>query len=580
MKLLLKITTLILVALISILSIFAYFQIKDEKKVLSNFLNTQGKLLSNTISAGTIETILIEDYPLLDSYLNNTIKSFETIVYIKITKDDILISSAKNKNLKDDEKKLFFNDITIDGDVIAKLEIGLSTKNNKAILNNIIKKSLSLILVVSLVLFLLMIFIVKKLLLERIEKIKNHTKLISLGIYNKSLSMKTSDEFEDLANDINFMSNRINDSNKHSKTLTLKLKTQAKELIEVIKTKDMFLANMSHELKTPLNSINVISSIMKKNKEENLTNKQIENLNIINLCGHNLLYLINDVLDISKLEMGEIKINYQTFDFNKLIKEISSTIKPLAEEKGIDFKSIYDNKIRYIYSDDNRVKQIIKNFLSNSLKFCEKGKIELKVVDNNEYVNISVNDNGIGIAKNKVADIFDRFKQVDGSITRKYGGSGLGLSISKELAKLLEAEIIVQSEVNKGSTFTLKLPKNMNKVEIKSIEDIKDSTQKEKVLILSNDFIKLMQLVITLQKKFEVIQITDLLQFKEELKKDYKYIILDSEMICINDIKETNLEIIILSDNQDVLDPLIKKMAKSIFKKTNNQDEISSSLLN
>lgn len=586
MKLLFKITTLILVALISILSVFTYYQIENEKKVLSYFLNEQGSLLSSTISAGSIETILIEDYPLLDSYLINIQNSFKTIAYIKIFVDDTLVSSIKNKDLEKHNKEIFTKDITIDSDIIAKLEIALSTKNNDIILNNVIKTSLYSILSASLILFLLLVFIVKKFLLERIEKIKNHTKLISSGVYDKTLTINTSDEFENLAEDINYMSKSIYDSNKHSEDLTTKLKAQTIELKDVIKAKDMFMANMSHELKTPLNSINVISSIMKKNKEKNLSEKQVDNLNVINLCGHNLLFLINDVLDISKLEMGGIKIKYQSFNLKVLIDEIRSTTIPLSDEKNINFKVTYDKNINYIYSDNNRVKQIIKNFLSNSLKFCEKGNIELFIADNGEYVNISVKDDGIGIKKSELPYIFDRFRQIDGSTTRKYGGSGLGLSISKELAKLLNAEIFVESEINKGSTFTLKLPKNMKMIENKPIQKQEISDKKERLLFLSKDFMQFIQLVVNLQKNFEVVQISDMKQFYEEMKKDekedYKHIIIDSKIVSEDDIEKINRQIVLLTDDaNDIISSKLslRKTSKAIFKRTNSEKEINNYVL-
>ena len=198
-------------------------------------------------------------------------------------------------------------------------------------------------------------------------------------------------------------------------------------------------------------SLNVISSVMKKNSDKNLNEKQIKNLEIINSCGQNLQYLINDILDISKLDAGEIVLDNETFDLKKSLDNLYETILPQAQANNINFEYKIDENIKYIFSDENRVMQIIKNFLSNSLKFTKNGNILLKIEDDNNNVKISVKDDGIGIEEEKLKDVFDRFKQVDGSTTRKYGGTGLGLSISNAIAKLLEGNIVVESKITQLS---------------------------------------------------------------------------------------------------------------------------------
>ena len=387
------------------------------------------------------------------------------------------------------------------------------------------------------------------------------------------------DEIGILAKSMDAMHKQINESYINLKQLTLIQDKQKKDLEEANKSKDDFLANMSHELKTPLNSINVISSVMMKNKDLTLNEKQVKNLNIINQCGNDLLFLINDVLDISKLEAGQMKLNYETFDLKETVEEIQNMFKPQTKEKGIDFEVKYNMSTSMIYSDKQRLKQIIKNLLSNSIKFVNKnsGTIILTATEDKENFKISVEDNGIGIAKEKLEKIFDRFKQEDSSTTRKYGGTGLGLSICKELCNLLKGDINVQSQQNIKTIFSISLPKNssnVTKIETKkpevSIDNMSD------IIILNNDPIALMNLVITLKNSFNIEQVNSLVDLiKKEKEKKYFLLLVD-----IKDIRENDLEklINILGDKIVLISyddmPQFENRVKLIVKKPINSNEI------
>ena len=288
---------------------------------------------------------------------------------------------------------------------------------------------------------------------EPIVRLSNQTSLIKSK--NSQIQLIDTDILEISQLNTNFI-NMIDEINERTKRLY-----EAKVLAEELsKSKDDFLANMSHELKTPLNSIIVISDVMVKNKAKNLDAKQIKNLEIVNKCGKDLLFLINDVLDISKLEAGAIVLNNNTINIRDLIKTIYEMFYPQTKAKNIDFVLKIDERLENIYSDKEKIKQIVKNLLSNALKFTKEGKISLIVKDEDENVRIIVKDEGIGIEEDKLEHIFDRFKQVDGSTTRKYGGTGLGLAICKELAHLLKGEISVSSVINEGSTFEVVFSKN------------------------------------------------------------------------------------------------------------------------
>ena len=386
---------------------------------------------------------------------------------------------------------------------------------------------------------------------------------------------RKSKELEDYKNNLE---KKISEAIKETEDLNKELQLQKKDLIQANEAKDAFLANVSHELKTPLNSINLISAVMKKNSDNNLNQKQIKNLEIINSCGQNLQYLINDILDISKLDAGEVVLINETFDLKNSLDNLYEIILPQAENNNINFEYEFDENRKYIYSDENRIMQIIKNFLSNSLKFTKNGNILLKMEDNEDFVEISVKDNGIGIEEKKIKDIFDRFKQIDASINRKYGGTGLGLSISYALSKLLEGKITVESEIDLGSTFTLSVPKNSNMINKNDIikftkkYSLKES-QKEKILIFNANLHEMMYFVIKLKEYFEIKQVLDLNQFNDEKKNDYKYIVLDEVLINLEDIEDLDSNIVIISNNIEKSEKIYKGLYKKIFEKPLNINE-------
>ena len=368
------------------------------------------------------------------------------------------------------------------------------------------------------------------------------------------------------------------------------LKKQKKELILANKAKDDFLANMSHELKTPLNSINIISSVMKNNTAENLSEKQIKNLEIINKSGNQLLFLVNDALDLSKLESGELSLTYTNINIHTFIKNIYEMILPQTEEKNLKFTLNIDKSLDFIYSDENRINQILKNLLSNSLKFTETGEIKLTVINNEQTVKIIVEDEGIGIPDEKLVNIFERFKQVDESTSRKYGGTGLGLAICKELSLLLKGDISVQSIINKGTKFELIIPKsnetniNFKKSEKQEIneynlvqETSNSNEKKEKIIIFNNQPIFFFNIIIELSKRYVVEQETDFNDFLNlNNTGNIKKAIIDLSNLTedqINKISEENgKNFIFIYENEEEVEKLSGKSLFTINKKSIRND--------
>jgi len=240
---------------------------------------------------------------------------------------------------------------------------------------------------------------------------------------------------------------------------SINLKVQ--ELETTGKYKSEFLANMSHELRTPLNSILVLARILKDNKPANLSEDQIKYASVIFNAGNDLLTLINDILDLSKIESGKLDMQNEDIKITDILKDMEMLFAEIAINKKIKFTTNTTNVPAHLFTDKGRVEQVLKNLLSNAFKFTpDEGSIAINVVPGKAQQTISfcIKDSGIGVAPDKQKIIFDAFQQADGSTSRKYGGTGLGLSISRELASLLGGEITLTSEPGKGSEFILTIP--------------------------------------------------------------------------------------------------------------------------
>ncbi|MEN2412410.1 response regulator [Flavobacterium mesophilum] len=250
-------------------------------------------------------------------------------------------------------------------------------------------------------------------------------------------------------------------------------KSEALEL--TTRYKSEFLANMSHELRTPLNSILLLSRLLSENNNKSMNNEEVEFAKVIQSSGNSLLGLIDEILDLSKIEAGKMELEFLDVSTKEITDTLWNLFNLVAKEKGIEFEIISKEAPIVIKTDKMRLEQILKNLISNAIKFTEKGKVSLEIkvdTDDEKIICFIVKDTGIGIPLEKQPLVFEAFQQADGSTKRKYGGTGLGLSISRELAKLLKGEIVLHSKVNEGSSFTLCLPvfgSAYNKVNVEKI---------------------------------------------------------------------------------------------------------------
>ena len=291
---------------------------------------------------------------------------------------------------------------------------------------------------------------------------------------------QVNEELEEKASLLAEQNRKVEQKNDEVEAARLALEEKAEQLALSSKYKSEFLANMSHELRTPLNSLLILSKLLADNKDGNLNQKQIEYAQTIHSSGSDLLSLINDVLDIAKVEAGKMEVNPAETPLKEVAASLEKGFRAMAEQKSLEFStSVAADLPATIYTDAQRLEQVLKNLLSNAFKFTTEGKVSLTVrrAEKNRrfqqatlnhaegIVAFAVADTGIGIASDKQRLIFEAFQQADGTTSRKFGGTGLGLSISREIAKLLGGEIRVESTPGQGSTFTLFLPLHYKETE-------------------------------------------------------------------------------------------------------------------
>jgi len=559
--------------------------INDNIDSKTRFLKDLVKVPLSIYDLATLDNIIekAQDDTILNSIiiLNAQEKIVSTYYKLENLNVEKLIRIKQDKTLNFEDKVYKVKHISIkeEDTTLGSMYLVFDlSETNQFIQNN--KEKTLIIIFIEILISTILSYLIGSKLTKKLTRLSNIA--IDIG-KNKSPQIpytNTDDEIGSLSKSFVYMQENLLNRTKKLKDLTNKLESQKKELELANKEKDDFLANMSHELKTPLNSINVISSVMSKNKNRNLSQKDIQNINIVNKAGKDLLELINDVLDISKLEAGEININNVDIDVFNFFTEIYDGFKMQANLKSFDFELICDKDIGFIHSDELRLKQIVKNLISNSFKFTHEGFIKISVEKNNKFLDVTVTDTGIGIPQEKLGKIFDRFKQADGSTTRKFGGTGLGLAISKQLANLLGGDISVESSKNLGSTFKFSILINENKLDHRLIEKIKNQNKikDKKILVLNHDPLNFINLIIKLKNDYIVNSVSTSQELFENIANDnFDYIIVDFsnlETVDILKLKEYEKKIIAITDKNSTSKNIISTNFNSFFEKPFNEEEI------
>ncbi|MFO0964265.1 MAG: ATP-binding protein [Gemmataceae bacterium] len=351
-----------------------------------------------------------------------------------------------------------------EGDLMALMRIGLSTKAieegvhwNRAILMGTALVTAILIMAGSWI-------IVRYIIVKPVKHLKDVSDAISSGELNVRSEIQTGDEFEDLSHAFNRMLRNLVSMQDRWRKVNADLDRKVDELAqanmalyESNRVKSDFLATMSHELRTPLNSILGFSDVLLSSAQ--LSDKQDRWVKNIQTSGQKLLNLINDILDLAKIEAGKMQVRLENFNLQDVCEGLLNMFRPLAEKKNIDLHSQVAPDMPSLRQDMGKLQQILQNLLSNAIKFTpEGGRVLLKAAADARFVTLIVIDTGVGIAPEEQELVFQKFRQSGNPLTREHAGTGLGLSIVRELSKLLGGDVTLQSELGRGSTFTVRLP--------------------------------------------------------------------------------------------------------------------------
>lgn len=301
---------------------------------------------------------------------------------------------------------------------------------------------------------------------ERLQELLEETQQQAEELQTQQEELRTNnEELEQQTRALESQQQSLNLQNRELEAIRMDLERKADELAVSSQYKSEFLAKMSHELRTPLNGLLILSTLLMENKEKNLNERQLQFAKSINGAGSDLLTLVNDILDLSKIEARKLSLRPESFRLQELLEHKRITFGPQVDAKKLKFDVHVDPEVasQVMFTDRQRLEQIIRNFISNAIKFTDKGGITLSARPSadRKKIEISVSDTGIGIPSDKQRMVFEAFEQVDSSATRNFGGTGLGLTISKELSVLLGGGITLSSTEGKGSTFTLTVPIQM-----------------------------------------------------------------------------------------------------------------------
>jgi len=423
---------------------------------------------------------------------------------------------------------------------------------------------------------------------SQIKELLDKSQLAFEELQIKSEELQESNvQMEEQQQQLETQSKELREQNDNLGLAKQEIDKRADELEKASKYKSEFLANMSHELRTPLNSIILLSKLLTQNLDGTLGDKDVEKSGVIHKAGNDLLLLINDILDLSKIESGNMELIYEDVSSSEIIKDVNGLFSAVANDKNIDL--IIEDKFDTVFSTDKvKLSQVLKNLLSNAFKFTKEGYVKIIFEQKNDDLHIVVKDSGIGIPQDKLETIFEAFKQVDGSISREFGGTGLGLSITKTIVDLMGGTVSVESNKVDGTSFKVVLPliKSLNKDTLKketlvSVKDIKpvlsiisedddyeiDSSELsgKNILIVDDDSRNIFTLTSVLESMdaevYSAFNGKEALELLNEEEEEISLILMDIMMPVMDGLKA--IEIIKSNDNFKHI-PIIAVTAKSM----------------
>jgi PAS domain S-box-containing protein len=345
-------------------------------------------------------------------------------------RDDIMVQRVRNNDMK---VTSFISDFALTGDRERRAQLSLVRPSSGAALP--------------------MEMLSAKIFDERGEQMA----IVSV-LHDRTKEVENERLYEELKRFSRELEDRVRDATRDLEERNIRLQWQSQELEKAYRLKSEFLANMSHELRTPINALIGYAALMLDRIYGDLTAKQEEGLHRIQVSSQHLLALINDILDLAKIEAGKMPIHLERVSLSDVVQEVAAQMESIVRRKGLEFNVHLPAEPVYMETDRTKVKQIVLNLISNAVKFTARGSVSISTRANGQEVRIAVSDTGIGIRPQDLEVIFEEFRQVDQSRTREYGGTGLGLSITRKLIALLGGDIAVTSQYGRGSTFTVMLP--------------------------------------------------------------------------------------------------------------------------
>ena len=354
---------------------------------------------------------------------------------------------------------------------------------------------------------------------ERTRILAEHLSKTNLQLEAQTEELQEqSEELQAQTEELQNQTEELQRSSEELQEQNLELEVQRKQVEEANRLKSEFLSNMSHELRTPLNSIMSLSRVLIMQTKDKLSEEENDYLEIVERNGKQLLSLINDILDLSKIEAGKVDLNPEFIFLNTLLGNIKDSFMPIVQEKDLELKLDIKADLPEIETDEAKLHQVLQNIISNSIKFTEKGNIDIQVNFDSEKVYINIKDTGIGIPQDELSYIFDEFRQVDGSSSRQYQGTGLGLAIVYKLTKILNGDIDVKSKPGEGSAFTITLPikwqgeVGMHNMKIINPEISVPNGKKKsetRLLIVEDNEATILQIKAVLEKEEYIVDVTN-----------------------------------------------------------------------
>lgn len=323
---------------------------------------------------------------------------------------------------------------------------------------NLVKRTNIIVLLAIVALGFFFYLSLRRTILDPIDELRSATVRFAQGRKDARAPVRSDDELGKLARTYNHMIETVLEREAMVRKNLEEIAAKNVELAKASQMKSQFLANMSHELRTPMNSIIGYSEVLLDGLDGDLNDEQREDVKAVLKAAEHLLKLINEILDLSKIEAGHMKVDFAEVRLRDVVRDILPTVEPLAARKGLELTVLTDPRDPVVRADRDRTAQIILNLLSNAIKFTDKGGVTVRVEATATHGNVEVRDTGIGIPRDQIEAIFHEFHQVDGELTRQHGGTGLGLAISRKFVELMKGTITVESELGVGSTFTVSLP--------------------------------------------------------------------------------------------------------------------------